>query len=405
MHDGQSWLDDAWKDRLSQSSKETRSDAPRFSEIARQVEALRAEGQDVIRLDIGSPDLPPAGFIVKALQGAAAMPDHHGYQPFRGPLPLRRAWGEMYKRVFDVDLDPETEILPLLGSKEGILHLTLAHVGADDIVLVPDPGYPTYARSARLLGADPHPLPLESSDGYLPDLNALPTEITKRARLLWLNYPNNPTTATATLGFFTEVIAFARAHDILVCHDAAYTQVSLDGAVQPSLMQVGGAKEVAVELNSLSKSHNMAGWRLGVAVGSQSVLERLVQIKAEADNGHFLAISDAAVEALTGNQTWIGARNAAYRERAEIVVKGLGQAGIVAEMPKATMYVWARLPQGWRSQEFVGKLLREAAVAVTPGDMFGARGEGYIRISLGTPVERLGEAMDRLRRWSAALGG
>ncbi len=389
---------------LTEPQSGSRADTPRFSEIARRVETLRAEGRDVIRLDVGSPDLPPAGFIIEALQRAAAMPDHHGYHPFRGPLPLRQAWSTMYRRVFNVELDPETEVLPLLGSKEGILHLTLANVRADDVVLVPDPGYPTYARSARLLGATPHPFPLEPSQGYFPDLTEIPEKIRKRARLLWLNYPNNPTTATADLTLLAQAVEFARAHDLLICHDAAYTQVSLDGRVYPSILQVPGAKDVAVELNSLSKSHNMAGWRLGVAVGNSAALERLVRVKADADNGHFLAITDAAVEALTGDQTWIAERNAAYRQRAEAVIGRLEAAGLVAEMPRATMYVWARVPDGWRSQEFVGRLLQEAAVAVTPGDTFGDRGEGYIRISLGTSLERLVEGMERLQRWRAGAG-
>lgn len=386
---------------LTDSPESKRGDLPYFSDVARKVASLRAAGRDVIRLDVGSPDMPPAGFIVEALKRSAGMADRHGYHPFRGPLELRQAWSAMYQRVFDVELNPDTEVIPLLGSKEGIFHLTLASVEADEVVLVPDPGYPTYARSARLLGAVPYPLPLEPSRGYLPDLNRVPGAILKRARLLWLNYPNNPTAAVADLGFLAEAAEFARAHGILLCHDAAYTQVNLNGHVYPSLLQVPGAGKATVELNSLSKSHNMAGWRLGVAVGNPVALEKLMGIKAEADNGHFLAITDAAVEALTGNQTWIGARNAAYRERAEVVVRGLGETGIAADMPKATLYVWGRLPEGQPSKAFVEQFLGEAGVAVTPGDVFGARGEGCIRVSLGAPLERIAEAMDRLRRWRA----
>jgi LL-diaminopimelate aminotransferase len=389
---------------VTESQGGTRAELPHFSEIARAVEALRAEGTDVIRMDVGSPDMPPAAFIIEALQRSAAQADHHGYQPFRGPLPLRRAWSAMYRRVFDVELDPQTEVLPLLGSKEGILHLTLANLHADEIVLVPDPGYPTYAHSVRLVGAVPQSFPLDASRGHLPNLSEIPGEILKKARLMWLNYPNNPTTATADLAALAEAVEFARAHDVLICHDAAYTQVSLDGKVYPSMLQVPGAKDVAVEFNSLSKSHNMAGWRLGVAVGNPAALERLMQVKADADNGHFLAITDAAIEALTGDQTWIAERNAIYRKRAEAVVRGLEGAGLGAEMPKATMYVWARLPDGWRSQEFAGRLLREAAVAVTPGDTFGIRGEGYVRIALAASLERIEEGMYRLRRWLAGAG-
>jgi LL-diaminopimelate aminotransferase len=382
-------------------AKDQRGDRPYFVEIAHRIEALRAAGRDVIRLDVGSPDMPPAGFIVEALQRSAGMADRHGYHPFRGPLELRQAWSTMYRRVFNVDLNPESEVLPLLGSKEGIFHLTLASVKPGDIVLVPDPGYPTYARSARLLGAVPYPIALEPSLGYLPDLSKIPAAILKRARLLWLNYPNNPTTVTADLGFLVEAAEFAQTHGILICHDAAYTQVNLDGPVSPSLFQAASAGQAAVELNSLSKSHNMAGWRLGVAVGNSVALERLMRIKAEADNGHFLAITDAAIEALTGDQTWIAARNAAYRQRAEVVISGLNAAGLRAAPPKATLYVWAQLPVGWSSKAFAEGLLQEAKLAVTPGDIFGAAGEGYIRISLGAPLDRLAEGMRRLQHWLA----
>jgi LL-diaminopimelate aminotransferase len=384
---------------MTETRRSTPTDLPRFADIAREVEVMRAEGRDVIRLDIGSPDLPPPDFVIEALQHSAAMPDRHGYQPFRGPLSLRTAWAAMYRRVFDVELDPELEVLPLLGSKEGILHLTMAHAGRDDVVLVPDPGYPTYARSARLIGASIHPLELDASRGHLPDLASMSGELLERSRLMWLNYPNNPTTATTDLRFLAEAVELARAHDILICYDAAYTRVNLDGSLQPSILQVPGAKEVSVELNSLSKSHNMAGWRLGVAVGNRHALEHLARIKADADNGHFLAVTDAAVVALAGDQAWITRRNAVYRQRAAAAVHGLELAGLAAEMPKATMYVWARLPDGWRSAEFVGRALRETGVAVTPGDTFGVRGEGYFRISLGAPLERIEEAMDRIRRW------
>ena len=376
------------------------SDRPsHFAEISRLVAELAADGRDVIRLDVGSPDLPPAPFIIEALQRSAQRPDRHGYHPFAGPVELRRAWSEMYERVFDVDLDPETEVLPLLGSKEGIFHLTLAVAKADDIVLVPDPGYPTYARSARLLGAVPYPFALDPRRGYLPDLSSIPAAIVARARMLWINYPNNPTAAVADLALLAEAVDFARANGLLLCHDAAYTQVNLEGDVSPSLLQVPGAREVAVELNSLSKSHNMAGWRLGVAVGNPAALEKLMRVKAEADNGHFLAVTEAAIVALTGDQAWIAERNAEYRRRRDLVLQGLNQAGLRASPSKATLYVWAGLPNGWRSEAFAAGLLGEAGVAVTPGDVYGARGEGYIRISLGTPHERIAEGMRRLQVW------
>ena len=269
------------------------------------IAALRASGSDVIRLDEGSPDLPPAPPIIDALARSAASPQNHSYQSHKGIPLLQEAWAEMYQRVFGVGLNPESEVFPLLGSKEGIFHLLLALVEPGDCVLVPDPGYITYSRGTLFAGGEPYFMPLLPENGYFPDLNAIPDDVIRRAKLLWLNYPNNPTATMATVDFFAKALAFARTHDLLICHDAAYAQVTFDGMRALSILEVPGAKEIAVEFNTLSKSHNMAGWRVGVAVGNPLVLQALFTLKSNADSSHFRPIMDAAVEAMTGDQGWL----------------------------------------------------------------------------------------------------
>ncbi len=277
-----------------------------FSELNQKLACLKAEGVDVIRLDAGTPDLAPAPHILEALQRSASDPAAHGYQPYNGTAALRHAWVEAYRRSFQVALEAETDVLPLMGSKEGIVNLTLAFVQEGDVVLVPDPGYMTYTRSALLAGGEVYPMALLPERGYLPDFSAIPQDILRRAKLMWLNYPNNPTTATASLDFFTRAVEFARTHHILVCHDAAYAQITFDGYHAPSLLQVAGAAETAVEFNTLSKWYNMAGWRVGAALGNHQALAALYQMKVNVDNGHFRPILDAAVAALTGEQGWLG---------------------------------------------------------------------------------------------------
>jgi len=367
-----------------------------FATLGSRIAALRADGSDVIRLDEGSPDLPPAPPIIEALARSAASPQNHSYQLHKGIPILQEAWAEMYQREFKVDLNPESEVLPLLGSKEGIFHLQLALVEPGDCVLVPDPGYITYSRGALFAGGEPYFMPLLPGKGYLPDLSAIPEDVTRRAKILWLNYPNNPTAAMATVDFFADAIAFARAHEVLVCHDAAYAQVTFDGAYAPSLLEVPGAKEYAVEFNTLSKSHNMAGWRVGVAIGNPNVLNALYKLKSNADSSHFRPIMDAAVEAMTGDQGWLKERNSIYQERRDLVVMGLRQMGFQADLPKASLYVWFRLPEGWSSEEFVQVLLEKTSVSLTPGTLFGRQGEGYVRISLTAATERVAMAMHRL---------
>jgi LL-diaminopimelate aminotransferase len=368
-----------------------------FATLNNRVMEVQARGADVIRLDIGSPDLPPAPHIVEALTKSANQPTAHGYQSHRGTAALREAWAEMYQRVHGVTLDPDG-VLPLLGSKEGVFHLSQALLNPGDIVLVPDPGYQTYNQGAWFTGAKPFPLPLLPKNGYLPDLGAVPSDIRQRTKILWLNYPNNPTAALATLDFFSEAVAFAQQHGILICQDAAYTQVLFDGVYAPSILEISGAADVAVEFNTLSKSHNMAGWRMGAALGNSAAITTLLKLKTHADSGHFRPVLDAGVTALLGDQTWLSERNKIYQERRDIIVNGLQDFGLFPDIPQASLYVWCALPEGWTSSsDFVLTLLEESHVSLAPGTIFGTRGEGFVRISLVQSADRLKKAMERIK--------
>jgi LL-diaminopimelate aminotransferase len=371
-----------------------------FSQLEKRIAAMQASGCDVIRLDIGSPDLPPAPPILHALMRSANKPDHHGYQVHAGPELLRKAWAELYVREFDVELDSQHEILPLLGSKEGIFNLIMAWIDPGDVVLVPDPGYMTYTRGTIFAGGQPVQVPLLAERGFLPDLSAIPPETARRAKMLWLNYPNNPTGAAASLDFFAEAVNFAHRYDLLLCHDAAYSLVTFEGYRAPSLLLVPGAKDVAVEFNSLSKSHNMAGWRVGAAVGNQEALRALFKLKTNLDSSHFLPVLEAAILAMTGSQEWLGERNEIYRQRRDIIMHTLHELGWAAQTPAASIYIWCAVPQGWTSLDFVNAALEGAHVSLTPGTVFGARGEGYVRFSLTLATEKIAEAMQRLADWS-----
>jgi LL-diaminopimelate aminotransferase len=298
--------------------------------------------------------------------------------------------------TFQVELDPDQEVVPLLGSKEGIFHLGQAILNPGDVALIPDPGYMTYASGATFSGADSHFLELRPENDYLPDLQAVPGDVARRARVLWLNYPNNPTGAVADEGFFREVLSFAQAYDILICHDAAYSAVTYDGYRAPSILESPAAKEVAVEFNTLSKSHNMAGWRVGVAVGNPEALSSLYTLKTHADSGQFLPIMDAAVEALLGDQEWITERNDVYRRRRDLVAGALEDLKIETLKPKGAIYIWFRCPEGWTSKELTRSLLRSIGVSMAPGVIFGTQGEGFVRLSLCTSEDRLEEAMNRM---------
>ncbi len=369
-----------------------------FARWATHVDAARRKGLDVIRLDIGNPDMPPPDEVVEALCQSARQSSHHGYPGYRGLPTLREAVATYYHRRFGVELDPDTQVVPLIGSKEGIVNMALACLGPGDLALVPDPGYAPYTMGAALAGAEAHPFPLLAQNDFLPDFDAIPTDVADRAALMWLNYPNNPTGATADLPFFTRAVEFARRHNILLCHDVPYCDVTYDGYVAPSLLQVDGASEVAVEFNSLSKTYNMAGWRVGMAVGNAAALSALAQVKSNVDSGIFRPLQEAAIRALSADPAWIAARNEIYRERMEVILEALRAVGMEAARPRATLYAWARVPSGWESEPFALALLEQTGVAFAPGPFFGPSGEGYVRISVTAPTERVQEAMVRLQR-------
>lgn len=368
-----------------------------FANVSQLIAKKQAEGVDVINLGIGSPDLATPAHIVEVLKQAAEDPANHRYPSYTGMPRFRQAVAAWYKQRFDVDLDPNTEVVPLIGSKEGIAHLALALVGPGDVALVPDPGYPTYHMGSVLADAESYPMPLLADNGFLPDLEAIPAGVLKRARVMWLNYPNNPTGAVAPMSFFEEVVDFARRHHLVVAHDNPYSDVTFDGYQAPSLLQVPGAKDVAVELNSLSKTYNMAGWRVGMAVGNAEVIAGLIRVKSNVDTGIFNPIQIAAAAALTGDQGWIAGRNAVYQRRRDILLDCLARVGLRAYKPKAALYVWAHVPEGWKSDDFSMHVLDRAGVWITPGTAYGEAGEGYMRLSLCVPEEQLQEAMGRLQ--------
>ncbi|MBN1886366.1 MAG: aminotransferase class I/II-fold pyridoxal phosphate-dependent enzyme [Thermoflexales bacterium] len=373
-----------------------------FARWSKQVERVRKLGLDIIRLDMGDPDLPPPDEVIEALCHAARQPDRHGYPSYRGLPVLREAIAGYYQRRFGVALDPESQVVPLIGSKEGIVHLALACLDPGDLALVPDPGYAPYAAGTLLAGAEVHTFPLLAERGFLPDLEAIPPQLADRAVLMWLNYPNNPTGATAALDFLAQAVAYARRHDLLLCHDAPYCDVYYGDTLPPSVLQVPGASEVAIEFNSLSKTWNMPGWRIGMAVGNSQALAALAQLKSNVDSGIFRPLQEAAAQALSINQERVEARNALYRERLELVLEALEAVGWPAPYPRASLYAWARIPAGQSAEALALALLEQTGVALAPGTFFGASGEGYVRISVTAPTPRVREAMERLRQFPQA---
>ncbi|MBN1137067.1 MAG: LL-diaminopimelate aminotransferase [Anaerolineae bacterium] len=367
-----------------------------FAGLERRLRELKAQGKDIIRLDIGSPDLPPPDFVIQAMYRSAQEPSHHGYAGYYGTPEFRRAVAVYYERRFGVKLDPDKEIVALIGSKEGIANAALAFVDPGQVALVPDPGYPTYTLGTLLAGGRPVAIPLYEHDQFLPDLEAIPVDVVRSATILWLNYPNNPTGATASLEFFERAVAFARRYDLLICHDNPYCDVTFEEYRAPSLLQIPGAMDVTLEFNSLSKTYNMAGWRVGMAVGNAVAVDALARTKTNIDSGIFRPIQDASVLVLTGDQSWLDERNAIYRERRDIILSALHDMNIQADKPVASLYVWAKTPTGLTSGQYAVRLLDEAGISVTPGTVFGDHGEGYVRISLGMDTGRIREAM---RRW------
>jgi LL-diaminopimelate aminotransferase len=366
-----------------------------FAELDKRVAAKRAAGADVISLGIGDPDLPTPRHVVEALQEAAEDPRTHQYPSYYGLPAFRQAIAEFYERRFGVHLDPDTEVQPLIGSKEGLAHLCLAFIDPGDEALVPDPGYPVYAIGTQLAGGRAISMPLGSSNGFVPDFGDIaPNE---RTKVLWLSYPSNPTAATTELGLFEEAVRFAGRHDLLLCHDAAYSEITFDGYVAPSVLEAPRAKEVAVEFGSLSKTYNMTGWRVGYAVGNAEAIRALATIKTNVDSGIFNAVQRAAVAALNGPVQHVEMMRAIYQKRRDVVVAALGEIGVVVEPPLGSIYVWVPTPEGKSSAEFATELLEEAAVVVAPGTGYGPNGEGFVRFSLTVADERLQEAMQRIR--------
>jgi LL-diaminopimelate aminotransferase len=369
-----------------------------FADLAKRIGVLRAKGMDVVRLDIGSPDLPPPGFILEGMFEAASKPDTHGYT-LGLTQKFRKAVAAYYQRRFGVELDPASETIDLIGSKEGLFILSQALINPGDVALVPDPSYSVYAKSTEIAGGTVHYMPLLESNAFLPDLDAIPADVLKRAKILWLNYPNNPTGAIADLAFFEKVVAFARKHNILVAHDNPYCDVGFNGYHAPSLMQVPGAKEVAVEFNSLSKTYNMAGWRVGMAVGHPDALKFIETYKSQQDSAIFAPLMAAGELAMLGDQAWLNERNRVYQERRDAVVDELHRAGLRVAPPQAALYVWAPVPAGESSMDFCAAMLNECGVSTTPGVVFGKHGEGYFRVSLVTDVARLREGAQRIAAW------
>jgi len=372
-----------------------------FAEISRKIAEKRAQGVDVVSFAIGDPDIPTPPHVIDALCQAARDPANHRYPETDGLPDLRRAIARWYEQRFDVSLDPDREVLPLIGSKEGIGHIALCFIDPGDLALVPDPGYPVYSVGTMFAGGACHFMPLTEENDFLPDLEAIPEAVAGRARLMWISYPNNPTGAVAEIDFFERVVRFAQKHDIAVCHDAPYTEVSFDGYRPVSFLQAAGAREMGVEFHSFSKSYNMTGWRIGMVVGNATMVDALMRVKSNLDSGIPQAIQRMAIAAFEGPQDCIAEHNAVYQRRRDRLVEALAKMGLGVRPPKASLYIWARLPEGHTSLEFASRLLDDIGVVVTPGIGYGPHGEGYVRLSLTVPDERLEEGLRRLAGWRA----
>ena len=369
-----------------------------FAEMDRLKQEQVKKGVDIISLGIGDPDLPTPPHIIQALAKAAADPANHQYPSYEGMMAFRQAAADWYRSRFGVALDPGTEVLSLIGSKEGIGHFPLAFVNPGDVVLVPDPAYPVYQAGTIFAGGDAYPMPLARSRGFLPDLSAIPGEVLERAKVLWLNYPNNPTGAVASREFLTGAVEFARRHHLILAHDAPYSELTYDGYRPESVMSVPGATEVAVEFHSLSKTYNMTGWRVGFAVGNARILAGLGRIKTNLDSGVFQAVQYAGIAALTGPQQCIADNCRIYQERRDVLVRALREIGFDVEAPRATFYLWVPVPKGFTSKSFSVDVLAKAGVVLTPGSGFGAAGEGYVRAAFTVSVDRIREAAERIRK-------
>jgi LL-diaminopimelate aminotransferase len=364
---------------------------------------MKQEGKDVINLGLGDPDVIPPEHMRRSLADACYSPDSHHYPSFYSPMPLKKAIAAWYERQYGVKCDPETEVLPLLGSADGLFHIHTCLLDPGDVALVPDPCYPAYIAGVKVAGGIVEALPLLRENDFLPDLDSIPPEVARRAKMIWVNYPNNPTAAHASLEFYERLALWAQKYQVAVVSDNPYSEVCFDGYCAPSFLQVAGAKEIGVEFNSLSKAFNACGWRVGFMVGNRDIVEGMTKIKSHSDRGIFYPLQVAATAALAGPQDFMQARNLMYRERRDAVVEGLKKCGIDVESPKGTFYIWAPLPKGvTNSKDWCFKVLDQIAVWMIPGSMYGEHGEGYFRIALTHPVERLSEAMERLEKLLAS---
>ncbi len=367
-----------------------------FAAIDKAKQEVIKKGVDVINLSIGDPDMPTPPHIVEAMKRSVSNPERHRYPSYEGMLAFRTAAAAWIKKTMNVDLNPEDEVLTLIGSKEGIAHIPLAFLNPGEVSLVPDPAYPVYNIGTILADGKPHKMPLLAENDFLPDLDAIPASVAKKARIIFINYPNNPTSATASVKFFEEVVDFANENDILVIHDNAYSEMTYDGYKAPSFLSVNGAKDIGIEMQSLSKTYNMTGWRIGYAIGNRDILSGLGKVKTNVDSGAFESVQEAGIAALNGPQDCVREMNGVYKERRDALLAGLKGLGLEVKPPKATFYVWTRVKGS--SLEFSRMLLEKAGIVATPGVGFGECGEGYIRFALTQSVERINEAVERMRK-------
>jgi LL-diaminopimelate aminotransferase len=368
-----------------------------FAQLDRLKREVQQAGVDVISLGIGDPDLPTPPHIVKACQQAVELPLNHRYPDYQGLDRFREAACDWYGSRFGVALDPGTEACALIGSKEGIANFPVAVIDPGDIVLIPDPAYPVYYSGCVFNGGEPYFMPLRKENGFLPDLSAIPAEIARRAKLMWLNYPNNPTAATADAAFFRTAVKFCLDNNIILAHDIAYSEVAFDGYRAPSVLQVEGGRECAIEFHSLSKTYSMTGWRVGFAVGNAQLVGALGTVKTNLDSGVFQAIQEAAIVGLKAPNDYLRQYCGIYKERRDLMVEALHTIGLACDLPRATFFIWASVPKGYTSASFTERLLKETGVVITPGSGFGKSGEGYVRFSLTVSSERLGEAVERIK--------
>ncbi len=366
-----------------------------FAEIDRLKEEVIKEGVDVIDLGVGDPDIPTPKEIVEAAKKALEKPENHRYPSYVGMLSFRKAVADWYKRRFNVELDPETEVVSLIGSKEGIAHLPLAYIESGDYALVPDPGYPVYPVAVMFAGGEAIKMPLKEENGFLPDLDSISEDVFKKTKLMFIGYPNNPTAAVAEKEFYKKVIDLAKEYDFIVASDNAYSEICYDGYKPISFLEVEGAKDVGIEFHSLSKTFNMTGWRIGFAVGNKDVIAALGKVKTNIDSGIFQAVQEAGIYALNNAEELNGRIIKIFQERRDNMAEALKKAGFEFNLPKATFYFWVKVPEGYTSAEFTKKLLKEKGIVVTPGNGFGDAGEGYFRISITNP--RIEEAVERIK--------